>query len=102
MIRGWQALNKLATDAGANFLDPEVWEVRKDDGTVVAIVRTNAETSKVVSDGRYLQVWTLDEIARVMAANSLVGKAKEVFPGAIVESHKTLRREELSDDIPFM
>lgn len=75
-------MEREATTLGHAKLTPEVWETRREDGTVIAIVRTQAEASAVVRDGRALEVWTLEEIARVLPAN--VTNIKKAFPGARV------------------
>ena len=70
--------------AGGNApLSPVVWEVRRDDGSVIAITRTGAEASAVLREGRDIEVWTLEEIARVLPR--LIGDIKRHFPGATVE-----------------
>ena len=62
-----------------------------------AHARAAAETS----NGRWVEVWTIQEIARLIEEEpwSVVGKVKEAFPGAIVTD---VRQKELfDDDIPF-
>jgi hypothetical protein len=94
MIRGWKALDQAATAAGAKPLSPVVWETTKQDGTVIALVRTLAEASAVAAEGRQVEVWTIDEVARLSDATGFVAKVKQTFPGAkIVDASKT--------DIPF-
>lgn len=94
MIRGWKALDQAATQAGAAPLSPVVWETTKQDGTVIALVRTPAEASAVAAEGRQVEVWTIDEVARLSDATEFVAKVKQAFPGAkIVDASKT--------DIPF-
>ena len=82
MIRGWKVLDQAAADAGASPLAPVVWETQKSDGTVIALVRTNAEASAVVAEGRYVEVWTIDEVARLSEATEIVAEVKKVFPGS--------------------
>ena len=102
MARAWQALDHAATKMGRLPLDPDIWEVGLDDGSVAAITRTNAEAHAVVRQGRAIQVYTLDEIARLLSAFPEIVRAKDVFPGATV----TAARQPLSelpaggDDLP--
>lgn len=84
MERAWRALDAAAAQAGAQSLAPVVWEAATEDGRVIAIVRLVEEAHAVTHDGRYVEVWSLDEIVRVLKANPTIGKAKEVFPGARV------------------
>ena len=100
MIRGWQTLDASATDTGQEPLAPVVWEARKPDGSVLAIVRTNAEAHAVAREGRHLEVWTIDEVANLSAASKFVAETKQVFPGALVASVKT-DIPDPNDEIPF-
>lgn len=103
MERAWSALDRQATDAGEKPIDPEVWETVLSDGSLVAIVQTNADASKVLRDGRNKNVWTLEEVARAIEAfPDVIRSIKEVFPGATVETVKEKRFQGLrSDPIPF-
>ncbi len=84
--RAWLALDQAATKSGAKQLQPDCWEVQLEDGRVVALCRTNTEAHAEVRSGRHVEVWTVDEIARIMFAFPGLGNAKQIFPGAIVES----------------
>lgn len=103
MERAWKALDAEATTAGAKSVDPDVWECVLQDGSVAAIVRTTAEASSVIREGRMLNVWTLDEVARAIdLMPEIVRAAKETFPGATVQPERVRgRREKLNDEIPF-
>ncbi len=84
MRKAWQALGKYASDCRFCRIDPFAWEVNGPDG-VIAVVRTNPEAHAVVREGRAVEVWTLDEVARVIASHrDTIGEAKRVFPGAEV------------------
>ena len=95
MRRGWAALDAAARAAGASPKPPEVWEVRQDDGSVIAIVRDNADASMVRPDGRQIAVYTLAEVARLLAAYPAIAKVKHAFEGATVE--RAVRHE---SDLP--
>jgi len=104
MERAWAALDKQAEQAGEKPIDPDVWETPLSDGSLVAIVQTNADASKVIRDGRLKNVWTLEEVARAIEAfPDIVRSIKETFPGALVQPIKTKRArgEKLDDPIPF-
>jgi hypothetical protein len=88
MRRGYGALDANAEHLGHRPIAPWVWEVLVPggpdlEGTVAAIVQTNAEASKVIAEGRYLVVYTLAEIGNVLAAlPDALRLAKQVFPGS--------------------
>jgi hypothetical protein len=88
MINAWRTLDAMATAVGAEPINPEVWELALPNGTVIAIARNNAEAHAVLSDGRQRQVWTLDEIGRVIEAFPDVIRAKATMPGVTVVSSK--------------
>ncbi len=99
--RAWLALDQAATETGQQQLQPNAWEVRLEDGRVVALCRTNAEAHAEVRSGRHLEVWTIDEIARIMFAFPGLGIAKQVFPGATVESVRSRKVGEPDEEKEF-
>jgi hypothetical protein len=108
MRRGWAALDAAAEEAGHRPIAPWVWECLLPGGEVAAIVQTNAEASKVIADGRYLVVFTLQEVGNVIAAlPDALMQAKQSFPGARFQAPRI--RDELGcgpwkpegDEIPF-
>lgn len=101
MQRAWAALEAAASEAGHRPVAPCVWEVRLADGTVAALVQTEAEASKVIVEGRYLAVWTAQEIANVIdALPAALQMAKVVFPGAKVLGEFDRSWVEMGDEIP--
>ena len=114
MAAAWMALERAAVAARALVMSPEVWEVRLEDGSVAAIVRSPEEAHAVVASGRKLAVYTLDEIGRILSHHSAVTEAKLTFPGATVEAVRKPSDplhafadtaagldDEIHDDIPF-
>lgn len=95
MVKAWMALDRAAEAAGAKKLAPQVWEVGLEDGSVVAIVPDLHHAGAVVAEGRQVQVYTLEEIARLIHAFPAIVKAKQVFPGATV----TATRRSISDPL---
>jgi hypothetical protein len=83
MRRAWLALDRAATEEGAQALAPEVWEcVVPASGEVVSIVRTEAEAHHVARDG---EVWTLAEIGVLIERlGNDVRQVKRRFPGSAV------------------
>lgn len=84
MVKAWLALDRAAIAAGKGGLSPQVWEVALEDGTVAAIVPDDADARAVHADGRKVAVYTLDEIARLLASFPAIAKAKQTWPGASV------------------
>jgi hypothetical protein len=107
MRRGYAALDAAAEEAGHRGILPWVWEVALADGSVAALVQTDAEASKVIAEGRFLAVYTLAEIANVLAAlPDALRRAKEVFPGARFQAPRRMPdgepwRPEVGEEIPF-
>lgn len=89
MVKAYQALDVAAEAAGKKPIEADVWEVALPDGSVAAVVKTNAEAHKVVSDGRKVAVYTLDEIGRLLHGFPALSKAKEVFGGIEVTAVRT-------------
>jgi len=84
MIAAWRALDRKATEAGADKVSPSVWEVPLPDGSVAALVRENGDVRHVMAEGRLVQVYTLEEIGRLIHALPTVMAVKETFHGAKV------------------
>lgn len=89
MVKAWHALDKAASESGAQVLDPAIWEVALEDGTVATIVRDPQLANRVLAEGRRVNVYTLDEIAHMISMFPEVAKVKEMFPGAKVTKTKT-------------
>lgn len=112
MQRGWWALNGQAEQMGQRPIAPWVWEVMLADGSVAALVQTDAEVAKVQADGRFVAVYTLAEVGHVLdVLPDRLALAKLHWPGAryrgaigTVEVGNPLGAGEWSDggdDVPF-
>lgn len=111
MVKAWRVLDRLATEAGKTTLPKDVWEVPMSDGRVVAIVPDNHRASMVIAEGRRIDVYTLEEIARLLDGYPGLAKIKQTFPGATVTAvRKSVddpleavgdTKDELNDPIPF-
>jgi len=111
MIKAYEFLNRTATEAGHQPLDPMVWETTSADGTVIAIVPDATHAHRALSDGRRVAVYSLDEIGRMLSDVNLLQAAKLVFPGATVTGIKRTIDDplefihdssaSLDDEIPF-
>jgi hypothetical protein len=89
MCTAWRALDSAAEKAGKNPMAREVWEVTLEDGTVAAIVRDKAHAGAVIGEGRKVAVYTLEEIAGLLAAYRGTIETKLTFPGATVTAVRT-------------
>ena len=102
MRRAWLALDKYATKSRFCRIEPIVWEVSGPDG-VIAVVRTNPEAHAIVREGRAVEVWTLDEVAHVIASHrDTIGEVKRVFPGAeVIDARVRPVDWDKGDDLPW-
>lgn len=101
MRRGWEALDREAAAAGCKQLDPEVWEIRMPDGRVAAFCKDNTDAFAATWAGRYVDVWTLDEVARIIERFPDIALAKQTFPGATIVNIRSKRIHEPMDNLPF-
>lgn len=89
MLRAFDMLERMAGDAG-HFPGPaEHWEFELSDGTPVLLVRDRAEMGQVDAKGRSVQIWSLEEVADIIAKFPALVKTKEAFPGAEVVQMRT-------------
>ena len=99
MMKAWRALDRAAEAAGHWGLATEVWEAVTPDGTVVAVVRNDLDMRKVVAEGRHVEVYTMSEVARLLANYPGLAAVKASFPGCQVERVSGPPRDPL-DAIP--
>lgn len=91
MLRAFDKLDTLAVEAGYLPTSPSWWEFELKDGTPVLLVRDRAEIGQVDPQGRACQIWSLEEVAEIVAKFPLIAAAKEAFPGAEVVQMRTSR-----------
>ena len=111
MAKAWRALDRTAGEAGHGALPKDVWEIARDDGRVIAIVPDNIRARMVIAEGRHVDVYTLDEIGRLIEGYPLLAKVKETWPGATVTAVRRSvddpletvgdTRAPLDDEVPF-
>lgn len=108
MIRGWKALVAEARENGAEPVSRKVRVVRSDSGRAYGIAIDQATARAAIQSGDFegVNVWALDEVARVLESHELklVNKVKEEFPGANVVSINEAagkKKDDLNDDLPF-
>jgi len=99
MAKAWAALDKAAEANGAEVLDPAIWEVCLEDGTVATVVREPQLANRILAEGRKINVYTLDEIAHIISAFPEIAMAKKEFPGATVTKTKTAVQDPLDTPI---
>ncbi len=107
--RGWRAMDAEATARGCFPLPPACYSIEVD-GHIVEIAQDQTHATALIwiarNEGRTVAVWTLEEVATVLALHGITHKAKEVFPGALVsvapaEVRPGKRRMDVADEIPF-
>ena len=89
MIRAYDKLASIAVEQGEEQGPATQWEFELADGTPVILVRDRAELAQVDTRGRAAQVWSLDEVASIIAKFPAISRAKECFPGAEVIQMRT-------------
>ena len=104
MIRGWQALDKVATQLGHEPLAPNIWSHTTQDGFKFAIAQGNADAIKAIRSDPELEgvaVYSLYEIGNLLAADNmaLVNSVKDAFPGATVNDVKDTVLH--NDEVPW-
>lgn len=101
MLRAYEALERIAIERGYSPTPPTWWEFELKDGTPVILVRDRAELAQVEPDGRSVQIWSLDEIAEIVAKFPEISRAKDCFPGAEVIQMGTSFKvhDELNDSL---
>lgn len=102
MKKAWSALDTAAEKVEAAHLSPDIWEVEVN-GRVIGIARTNVDAFSVTRSGRYMEVWTLDEVARIIENFPEIARVKQVFPGSLIEKVKLKRPSydwAIGDEVP--
>ena len=106
-LRGVEAMVNAAMDAGHKPLTGEYWEAATPSGKVLAITRDGYEAGKVKAENPAMMVYSISEIATIIdewkddKAGKLAEAAKDLWPGAVVESVKTPTERLLDDELPF-
>jgi len=99
MTKAWRALDKAATEAGAEVLDPAIWEVALQDGSVATIVREPQLLNRISAEGRKINAYTLEEIGMMISAFPDLIDVKKHFPGAKITKTKNQVRDPLETPI---
>ena len=89
MLRAFAKLEQVAEMAGHFPEPPTSWEFMLKDGGLVVLVRDRAELAQIDLKGRQAHVWSLEEIAEIVARFPALAAAKDAFPGAEVVSLRT-------------
>lgn len=99
--RGWQAMGEEAEKNGHQAISPTVWEMTLADGAKAAVVASAADAA-AIEPNRYVQIWTLDEIANVIEINLAAAfvQAKTIWPQSVVKLTGP-KWSPQGDEIPF-
>ena len=84
MVLALQTLDRAAEANGADPIERRCMEVAMADGTVLGIVPDETYVKLLAREGRRLTVYTIEEIAIIIATLPAIGKVKEIWPGASV------------------
>ena len=108
MIKGWSKMDAEATERGHEALSPEIWSHTTSTGFKVAVARSNADAIKSIRTDDRMEgaaVYSLDEIARILEADSyrLLDAVKKTWPEAKVAKtrKKKAPASEFDDGVPF-
>lgn len=104
LIRGWQALDRAATEAGHTSMPPDTWSVRHGDKTYTVVLnrrdhdivsRLSPEPEHVVTINELLLAWSQ------WAPSAFAEQVKSHWPGSEARTARSERSEVLDDEIPF-
>lgn len=99
-IRGWEALEKAAIDAGKKPAEPEFMEVKLDSGFHLRIASSVSSARRASEKG--VVCMSLGEVARLIEARYKdVYEVKKHIPDAIVESVSEPFDFDKGDEIPW-
>ena len=104
--RGWYAIDRAASAAGALPPSGEGYDARIDDTRVLRVCRTIEDATVSQRERPDVVAVSVEEIARIWKIwdqRDIVAMAKQAFPGAeIMEAReKTDEKGVLNDEIPF-
>ena len=104
--RGWYALDRAASAAGALPPSGEGWDARIDETRILRVCRTIADACVSQRERPDVVAVSVEEIARlwkVWDERDIVATAKQLFPGSeILEAReKSGGKGALNDEIPF-
>ena len=106
MLRAYDKLEEVA-EATGQYPEPlQHWEFTLNTGELVILVRDRAEMARIDPKGRAAQIWSLEEVADVIAKFPDIARAKDSFPGAefLPLSPSKRSKDLLNDsleDLPF-
>ena len=99
MANAWKALDRAASEAGQTIQLPEVWDHTSEQGNVYAFVRNRDEAKVYQKSGRFVSLYTIEEVCRILDAQSLVQSVKEAIPSAEVVEYQKRSVGDVLDDI---
>jgi len=83
MVRAYLALDGMAEAAGHRPVSPEQWEFETAEGLVI-LVRHTDQIAQAQTHGRACQIWSLEEVAKLVTFHPLLVSVKTHFPGAAI------------------
>lgn len=102
MIAAWRALDRVASSNQQAALPATVWETHGPDGAVIQIVRESELAGMIAAEnvaaGRRTQVYTLEEVGRILSKMPSLYQVKDYFPGSTI----TAVRQSVGDPLNHM
>jgi len=104
--RGWYALDRAASDAGALPPSGEGWDARIDETRVLRVCRTIEDATVSQRERPDVVAVSVEEVARIWKIwdeRDILAQAKQAFPGAEIFEARVKKDggEAPNDEIPF-
>ncbi len=99
MAKAWKALDKAADAAGVVPKSPDVWDVISDNGNAYAIARNNDEAKAYAALKKSVRTFSLEEICRILDAQSFVNEIKDHFQEAEILDYRVRAVGDALDDV---
>jgi len=99
MAKAWRALDKAADSSGAAPKSPDVWDVISENGNVYAIARNNDEAKAYGALNRPARIFSVEEICRILDAQTFVGDVKDYFQEAEIIDYRVRAVGDALDDV---
>ena len=99
-IRGLNAMDAEATDAGQPQADPNIWEYEFE-GVTYGIIEDGRQWPAAYKKRKDLMMFNMREVAIALDAhrNALVRQVKQSFPGAQITAIRTPTNDSIEDEV---
>jgi len=98
-VRAFGAMEQEALARGHKMHSVDMWDFKHPEtGEVFRMVKNNYDAEIAIGDGA--KVYTLEEVARLLAKHYNINAVKDVFPDAVVKNI-AYKEEDFHGNIPF-